>query len=68
MECKKKTNIKMCNCSYDPCSRKGVCCDCLHYHLGLGEVPACFFPDDMEKSYDRSVGNFVKIWLERKHI
>lgn len=68
MECKKKTNMKLCNCSYDPCSRKGICCECLHYHRDLGELPACFFPDDIEKGYDRSVANFVKVWTERKHL
>ena len=25
-------------------------------------------PDDIEKGYDRSVANFVKVWQERKHI
>ena len=60
MECKKKINLKRCNCSYEPCSRKGICCECLHYHLSNNEVPACFFPDDVEKTYDRSIENFIK--------
>jgi hypothetical protein len=52
MECKKSANTAFCNCTY-PCSRKGTCCDCLQYHRQMGELPACYFPDDIEKSYDR---------------
>ncbi|MFH1552060.1 MAG: DUF6485 family protein [Candidatus Omnitrophota bacterium] len=65
MECKKQHNIKRCNCTYEPCSRKGVCCDCIQYHLSAGQVPACFFPDDIEKTYDRSIDNFIKTYQER---
>ncbi|MCD6326663.1 hypothetical protein J7M28_03790 [bacterium] len=60
MECKKEENLKMCNCTY-PCSKKGVCCECVTYHRGLGELPACFFPDDVEKTYDRSIARFVAL-------
>ncbi len=60
-ECKLDKNLKMCNCSYEPCSRKGVCCECIAYHKRAGEVPACFFPDSAEKTYDRSIGHFVRI-------
>ena len=67
MECKKEKNLKGCNCTYS-CSKKGLCCDCLQSHLSSGEFPACFFPDDIEKTYDRSIGNFVKVWQERKHL
>ncbi|HNX69431.1 MAG TPA: DUF6485 family protein [Candidatus Omnitrophota bacterium] len=65
MECKNSVNRKRCNCSYEPCSRKGVCCDCLAYHRDQGEVPACFFPDHVEKTYDRSLGNFLRTCKER---
>ena len=68
MECNKEQNMKNCNCTYEPCSKKGVCCECVQYHMKIGEMPACFFPDDIEKGYDRSVSNFVKVWQERKHI
>ncbi|MFC1807148.1 DUF6485 family protein [Candidatus Omnitrophota bacterium] len=67
-ECKKSQNMKRCNCSYGSCSRKGVCCDCLFYHLKSGQVPACLFPDDIEKTYDRSINNFIKIYQERQHL
>jgi hypothetical protein len=43
MECKIDQNLKLCNCSYEPCSRKGTCCDCLSYHLRARELPACCF-------------------------
>lgn len=61
MECKKDFNKKRCNCSYPGCPRKGVYCECLRYHLSNNELPACCFPDDIEKTYDRSFENFIKI-------
>ncbi len=64
MECKKKENLKFCNCSY-PCSIKGICCDCIAKHRKRGELPACYFPDDIEKNYDRSIENFLKIIQKR---
>lgn len=68
-DCQRKTiNIENCNCSYSGCSKKGVCCQCLRYHREGGQLPACYFPDDIEKGYDRSIENFVKIWTVRKHL
>lgn len=64
MECKKGFNSEYCNCTY-PCSRKGVCCDCLKYHRDAGELPACYFPDDIEKTYDRSIENFIRLYQQR---
>ena len=49
VECKIEENKMKCNCTY-PCSKKGMCCVCLHYHKSLGELPACYFPDDVEKN------------------
>lgn len=65
MECKKEKNMINCNCSYEPCSRKGLCCECIEYHLKSNEMPACFFPDDVEKTYDRSIENFIKVYKKR---
>ena len=62
MECKKEQNLKICNCSYPGCERKGVCCDCISYHLGSRQLPGCCFPDDVEKKYDRSFEAFAKAW------
>ncbi len=61
MECRQSLNKQRCNCSYDPCSRKGVCCECLSYHLAMKELPACCFPDNVERSFDRSFRKFVEI-------
>ncbi|MBN1113824.1 MAG: hypothetical protein JXA66_00645 [Oligoflexia bacterium] len=60
----KNNNLKMCNCTY-PCSRKGKCCECLSYHRSMGELPACYFDAETEKTYDRSVSNYMKM-LERR--
>ncbi len=61
MECKKEINLKHCTCSYPGCSKKGICCDCLRYHLNNRQLPACCFPDDIEKTYDRSFEQFSKL-------
>jgi hypothetical protein len=60
MECGNVSkNMAKCNCSYSGCSRKGNCCECLHYHLSNNQLPACAFPNDVEKTYDRSFARFV---------
>ncbi len=64
MDCNKDKNKNFCNCTFS-CSRKGVCCDCLTYHRSLGELPACYFPKEEEKTGDRSVDNFVRIYNKR---
>lgn len=61
MECNKSKNMKDCNCTYEPCSRKGKCCECLRYHMQMQQLPACYFPPDVEKTYDRSYARFIKI-------
>jgi hypothetical protein len=66
MECKKEEHLKSCNCSYEPCSRKGTCCDCISYHLGMRELPACFFPEDAERTYDRSFEFFARLVAEKR--
>ena len=65
MECKSERNNSVyCNCTY-PCQKKGLCCDCLHYHRKMGELPACFFPNDTEKTYDRSIERFIELYQQR---
>ncbi|MFP3868747.1 MAG: DUF6485 family protein [Desulfobacteraceae bacterium] len=56
----REKNLEYCNCTYEPCERKGICCECLHYHRRMGELPACFFPAEVEKTYDRSIARFCK--------
>ncbi len=54
-------NLKRCTCSYPGCPRKGMCCECVAHHRVHGEIPGCFFPKDAEKTYDRSIGKFLKV-------
>ncbi len=61
MECKKEKNLESCNCSYEPCARKGICCDCLTYHLKNRELPACVFDKDAERTYNRSFDHFARL-------
>lgn len=65
MECQKEDNLKHCNCTYS-CSKKGVCCDCLKSHLKNRELPACCFPKEAEKTYNRSFEHFGKLVNEKK--
>ncbi len=58
-ECSVKRNLSQCNCTYEPCARKGRCCDCVLYHRRSGELPACYFPADVERTYDRSIERFI---------
>ena len=60
MNCNLEKNKKHCNCTYEPCPRKGACCECIQYHISLNELPACFFSDEDEKTYDRSVTKFIR--------
>lgn len=57
-----KKNLTDCNCSYEPCSRKGICCECIAYHRSNHQLPACFFPNDVERTYDRSIKRFVNLY------
>ncbi len=65
LECKIQENKIRCNCTYEPCDKKGKCCECINYHWQRKELPACFFPDDVEKTFDRSIERFIKIYQER---
>ncbi len=60
LECNKEKNLQNCNCSYEPCSRKGICCECIAYHRSSDELPACVFPDNVERTYDRSFRKFIQ--------
>ncbi len=66
MECKLQTNLKHCNCTYEPCPRKGQCCECLRYHWSMAELPACLFPSEAERSYDRSLERFLQTYGSNK--
>ena len=60
MDCNVTKNMKGCTCTYEPCSRKGKCCECIQYHRRARELPACFFPNDVERTYDRSIERFIR--------
>lgn len=61
MECNIEANKAKCPCTYEPCSRKGKCCECIQYHKRFGELPGCLFPPEVERTYDRSIERFVKL-------
>ncbi|KUK13974.1 MAG: hypothetical protein PWQ16_768 [bacterium] len=54
-------NLQRCTCTYEPCPRKGICCECLRYHLSNNELPGCFFPPEAERTYDRSITKFLSL-------
>ncbi|MEW6426647.1 MAG: DUF6485 family protein [Thermodesulfobacteriota bacterium] len=61
MECKKEQNLQRCACSYAPCPRKGMCCECIRYHLKMRQLPGCCFSEAAERSYDRSFEHFARM-------
>ena len=61
MECKQSSNLQSCNCTYEPCARKGICCECISYHLRMRELPACYFPEDAERTFNRSFEYFSQL-------
>ena len=60
-QCNQEENKASCPCTYEPCSRKGICCECIRYHLKSNELPACCFPPEVEKTFDRSFQKFIEI-------
>jgi hypothetical protein len=59
MECEREKSKATCTCTYEPCPRKGKCCECIAYHRKYDELPGCVFPPEVERTYDRSVARFV---------
>jgi len=64
-ECKVEENKADCPCTWEPCSRKGICCECIKYHWELGELPACIFPPEVERTFDRSIQRFIATYSHR---
>ncbi|WP_082128470.1 DUF6485 family protein [Kosmotoga pacifica] len=54
-------NLDKCNCSYPGCPRKGKCCECLDYHRSRGELPACYFTQEQERTWNRSIEYFISV-------
>ncbi len=53
-------NAKYCNCMHTSCSRHGLCCECLHFHRLRGELPACYFTEEEEKTFNRTIEFFIQ--------
>jgi len=66
MECKQAENAETCACTYHPCTRKGLCCECISYHLRSRQLPGCCFPAAAEKTYDRSFEHFARLVSQGK--
>jgi hypothetical protein len=62
MECQIEATKATCSCTYEPCVRKGKCCECIAYHLKYDELPGCVFPPEVEKTFDRSFARFVDVF------
>jgi hypothetical protein len=60
--CHIEKNSQGCNCTYDGCPRHGLCCECLRYHLKKQQLPACVFPPEVERTWDRSFRKFVETY------
>jgi hypothetical protein len=58
-ECNLDLNKGNCTCTYEPCDKKGKCCECIAYHRRLGELPGCLFPPEVERTFDRSISRFI---------
>ncbi|MCX7656071.1 MAG: DUF6485 family protein [Treponemataceae bacterium] len=58
--CTVEANLKKCTCTY-PCEKRGKCCACIAYHRAHGELPACYFNAEYEKTYDRSIANYLRM-------
>ena len=65
MECQIELNKTNCTCTYEPCSRKGKCCECITHHLEFDELPACVFPPEAERTFDRSFARFIEVFGNR---
>ena len=66
MECKLQANIKKCPCTYPGCSLKGKCCECIASHREADELPACAFPPEIERTYDRSIDRFISFCQKKQ--
>jgi hypothetical protein len=61
---RQEINLEQCPCTYESCERRGICCECLRHHRTAGELPACYFSPEVERTYDRSISRFLESWKE----
>lgn len=59
------SNKVHCACTYSGCENHGKCCECLQYHLRMQQLPACCFPPEVEKTYDRSFRKFIQTYQKQ---
>jgi hypothetical protein len=50
----------LCVCTYPGCLRHGNCQECVKYHRSSGELPGCYFDPKIEKTFDRSIENYLR--------
>ena len=65
MECTAEKTAASCPCTYSSCAKRGKCCLCVTYHRDMGELPGCFFPPEIERTYDRSREAFIKAFNKK---
>ncbi|MDI6840513.1 MAG: DUF6485 family protein [bacterium] len=61
-ECNVEYNKRRCSCTYEPCDKKGICCECISYHWNKRQLPGCLFPPEVERTYDRSIRRFIEAY------
>jgi hypothetical protein len=66
-DCQITRNKEYCTCTYEMCPRRGRCCECVIYHRQSAEIPGCFFSQQVEKSYDRSIRKFIESQQVKKY-
>ncbi len=66
MDCRQPENLARCNCTYEPCPRKGICCECIAYHRSKKQLPACCFSPEAEKTWDRSIAKFIEDYQQQR--
>lgn len=55
------SNTRECTCTYPGCPRHGKCCECVAHHRDHeGGIPGCFWSEEGEKLWDRSLDLFIK--------
>ncbi len=57
-------NRSNCACTYEHCDKNGMCCECIQYHWKRKELPGCFFPPEVERTYDRSLKKFIEVYQD----
>ena len=41
MDCKIEANKQTCTCGNAGCPRRGLCCECLRFHVARKSLPMC---------------------------